>query len=147
MSLPAGLTPEPFIVPVVQNDVNNGNPIAAGVTLPPIPIHMDRDFDFWLCGMAYACPINLSSLAFRLQDAWGTYLSDDFALVSMYAYPAGVNAFAMGAGYAPVFEPPVYCPRASDLQINVMNFAAATSFTWGNLELRGFKTLPAGACK
>jgi len=147
VTIPEGWNAEPFIVPVVASDVNQGNAILAGLEYKSIPIPMDRDFDFWLLGFAYSCPQNIDSLGFRLRDSWGNYLSDDYCAAAFYALPAGVNP-AIGGGYAPVVEPPLYCPHGSVLQLDVKNLLAVggPAYVWGNMELRGFKVVPIGAC-
>lgn len=138
--LPQGFRAETYVYPVLASDVNAGAVIAAGREIIGIPIQIDKDYDFYLCGMAYAAPNNLNFLGFRLRDAWGSYLSDDYCLTILYAYPAGQNS-DKGGGFAPVFEPPVLFPRGSTLQLDVKNMSPATSYAWQNLELRGFKTV------
>lgn len=140
MNLPEGVIAEPFAIPVVQNDVNNGSVITAQREIPNIPIPVDKDFDFWLCGIAYGDPAVFDLLGLRLRDAWGNYLQDDYALCSAFM-PLGVAADASGGGAAPGFEPPVFCPKGSYLQLDVKNLGLVTSYAWGNMELRGFKTV------
>ena len=142
---PAGFNAEPYIYPVTQNQVNAGAALGPSASLRDIPIAMDRDFDFYLCGLAYSCPINLNQLGIRLRDAWNVYLSDDHLLTCLYAYPAGIDP-ARGGGFIPVFDPPILCPAGSYLQMDVTNFSKANSYVFQNIELRGFKAVPPGAC-
>ncbi len=142
---PAGLNPEYFAVPITQAMVNGGAAIAALAELQNIGIQMDMDFDFYMTGLAYSAPTNLNFLGIRLRDAWGVYLSQDYLLTYLYAYPAGVNP-DRGGGFIPVFEPPVWCPAGSVLQMDVTNFSTSTGYVWANLELRGYKAVAPGAC-
>ena len=140
MFAPEGFRAETYVYPILSTDVNGGSAIAAGKEIQNIPIQIDKDYDFYLCGMAYAAPFNFNLLGFRLRDAWNSYLSDDYCLTILYAYPAGVNS-DKGAGFAPVFEPPLLCPKGSTIQLDVKNFSALTAYAWQNLELRGYKTV------
>ena len=103
-----------------------------------IPIPMDRDYPFYLCGVAYGTDL-LSPIGLRFRDAWGTYLSDDYCTATLYAYPVNTGG-AFGGGFIPVFEPPILMPAGSIPLVDLKNMSTDGS-SWAVLdfELRGFK--------
>jgi hypothetical protein len=141
---PPGYRDIPYVRPVVYGQ----DPSAGVPSLQPVNnyiIQLDKDADI-LFRSLFIQGVNQGQAAailqVRLTDAYGNYLTDGYIPMPLYAWGAGLTSPDAGSGRAKVFEPELYCPAGSVLQLDFYNPVSAVYNYPGLIEFRGVKRCP-----